>query len=331
MFSVTPPTSSSASSSPPTGYRIGVDGGGTKTELILVDDRGEIIARHLAPGTNPSIAGPQRAREILEEALRTLLGTSPMSLGPSCDSAISSTLLCMAGSPSFWQETASTLTASGLPLPTSHSALPPLGAVTATDDSLPVLELATDGRPGLVLHGGTGSFIAARDPSGKTHYAGGLGWRFGDEGSGHELGRLAIARALLELQGWSPGTSLARLIRTHTGQSDAPAVTRWFYQHAEPNRQIAALALAVLDLAEHGDEHAAHIVHEACLPLLMLAENVAARLFPVSQLAHLPAGLSGPILTHPFVQSFLRARTVLPLAPVTAAPIEGVRRLLLRA
>jgi N-acetylglucosamine kinase-like BadF-type ATPase len=320
---------------PPNSYKIGVDGGGTKTELILVDEHGEIVTRHLAPGCNPSIAGPARAREILTGALRALLATSPLALGPSSPSAfaISSTLLCMAGAPEFWQETAAALSETSFAshLSTLNTPRPRLGAVSAVDDSLPVLELATGARPGLVLHGGTGSFVAARDPSGKTHYAGGLGWRFGDEGSGHEIGRLAIARALLELQGWAPGTSLAHLVRKHTDlPSDARAITRWFYQHAEANRQIAALAPAVLDLAEHGDEHAAHVVRDACLPLLALAERVAAKLFSVTTLSHLPAGLSGPILTHPVVQTLFRARTVLPLETIAAPPIEGVRRLLLR-
>jgi len=318
---------------PPTSYKIGVDGGATKTELIFVDDRGGIVARHLAPGCNPNIAGPARARETLTAALHTLLATSPLASPVSplagnlrslvtghCPLVISSTLLCMAGAPEFWQETAATFSAGKT-----------FGTVTAFDDSLPVLELATNGHPGLVLHGGTGSFVAARDPSGKIHYAGGLGWRFGDEGSGHEIGRLAIARALLELQGCSSGSTLAQLIRAHSGQpADARAITRWFYQHAEPNRQIAALAPAVLDLAEHGDEHAARVVRDACLPLLALAERVAAKLFAVTELSHLPAGLSGPILNHPFVQTLFRACTILPLTAISAAPIEGVHRLLSR-
>ncbi len=319
--------------------KIGVDGGGTKTELILVDERGEIVARHLAPGCNPNIAGPDRAREILLAALHALL-TEPShptsSFTPhSSPFTLHSVLLCMAGAPEFWQETAALLnaasgSASGLQLPNLNVPLPPLAAV-ALDDSAPVLELATAGHPGLALHGGTGSFVAARDPYGKIHYAGGLGWRFGDEGGGYEIGRLAIARGLLELQGWSPGTSLAQLLQKHTGlPRDSRAITRWFYQHAEPNRQIVALAPAVLDLAEHGDEYAQLVVRDACLPLLTLAERVAAKLFPVTALAHLPAGLSGPILTHPFVQTLFRARTILPLAPIVEPPIEGVRRLLLR-
>lgn len=44
--------------------------------------------------------------------------------------------------------------------------------------------------PELVLHAGSGSFVAARGLDGAVHYAGGLGWKFGDAGSGFEIGRL---------------------------------------------------------------------------------------------------------------------------------------------
>ena len=71
------------------------------------------------------------------------------------------------------------------------------GKVVACDDSRPVLELATGGKPGLVLHAGTGSFVAAQAPDGTLHYAGGTGWRFGDPGSGYDLGLLrAVTNAV---------------------------------------------------------------------------------------------------------------------------------------
>ena len=145
-------------------FKIGVDGGGTKTECILVDARGAIVARHLAPGCNPSIAGHEQARLVVTDALCALLDSVTPRPRPAA------TLLCMAGSRTFWQEFAANLT--------------DFGQVTVADDSLPVLELATRGEPGLVLHAGTGSFVAARAPDGSVHYAGGLGWRFGDPGSG---------------------------------------------------------------------------------------------------------------------------------------------------
>lgn len=296
-------------------YKIGVDGGGTKTECILVDGQGGIVARHTAPGCNPSVVGPEQARLVVTDALCQLVAAfNPPAASPGA--RIEKTLLCMAGSRSFWQEFAASLTDSG--------------QVTVTDDALPVLELATDGGPGLVLHGGTGSFVAARAPDGVVHYAGGLGWRLGDPGSGYEIGRRAIARALLELQGWAPPSRLAATVRDHTRLPDAGAITRHFYHSAEPNRQITALAPAVLRLAEEGDLTAHQLVVDACQPLLELAQQVAARLFPDTPFDTLRAGLSGPILTHPTVVAALTPRSPLPLRPLTARPIEGVRRLLAR-
>ncbi|HXA14337.1 MAG TPA: BadF/BadG/BcrA/BcrD ATPase family protein [Opitutaceae bacterium] len=292
--------------------KIGIDGGGTKTECILIDARGEVLARHTAPGCNPSIIGPERARETLRSALRGLaVGQSPP--------VIVRTLLCMAGNRTFWQETAAAFTAEKI-----------YGPVKAVDDSLPVIELATGNAPGLVLHAGTGSFVAARDAAGKVHYAGGLGWRLGDPGSGYELGRLAIVHALIELQGWAPPSRLSKVVRDATQLADAGAITRFFYQHADSNQQIAALAPAVLRLAAEDDPAAHQLVLDACQPLLDLAQRVAARLFPDTPPKQIRAGLSGPILTHPAVTSALAARSPLSLFKVAEPPIEGVRRLLLK-
>ena len=292
--------------------KIGVDGGGTKTDLILIDVRGEIVGRHLAPGCNPNIVGPDAARATLAEALRTLVVAQP-------PVSVTHTLLCMAGAPEFWQETAAALGTDGN-----------YGRVAALDDSRPVLELATGGRPGLVLHGGTGSFVAAQAPDGTIHYAGGLGWRFGDPGSGYDIGRRAIGRALLELQGWQLSTNLSALLRTHTSLVHAADITRFFYHHSEPNRQIAALAPALLRLAEEGD-HAAHqIIADSVTALLQLAEDVVTQKFAGCNRDTLRAGVSGPILCHPAVQKVLTTYASLTLRPLTEPPIEGVRRLLVR-
>ena len=298
-------------------FKIGVDGGGTKTECILVDAAGTIVARHLAPGCNPSVAGPEQARAIITDALGALLAEAKVEKP---QGKISATHFFVAGAAGFWREFA--------------ASLKDFGRVSTAADSLPVLELATDGAPGLVLHAGTGSFVAARGPDGAVHYAGGVGWRFGDAGSGYELGRCVIARAILELQGWQPTTPLAGLVREHTQlgpAADAGSVTRYFYTHAEPNRVIAALAPGVLKLASEGEATALALAVESAAELLALATRVAEKLFPDAPLHSIRAGLSGALLTHPAVVAALAARTPLPLQPITAPPIEGVRRLLVRS
>ena len=300
--------------------KIGVDGGGTKTECILVDASGEIVARHLAPGCNPSQTGPEKARSILTDALTALLAQSKIE---NLISKITATLLCMAGNRAFWRETA--------------DGVKNYGQITTTDDSHPVLELATGGAAGLVLHAGTGSFVAARDPDGAVHYAGGLGWKLGDPGSGFDLGRRAIAFALLELQGWpASGTTklspLAKALCAHTGLADYGANLRLFYNLPEANAKIAAFAPRVLELAAQDCGPAQQVVADSITELARLADQVIHQLFPQPP-AKLPCGVSGRILNSApaaFALRSLASKLNWPveLRFIDTPPIEGVRRLL---
>ena len=306
-------------------YKIGVDGGGTKTECVLVDRAGNMVACHIGTGCNPSVVGSAAAASILNAALSSLraqaathaTGTQGLPAGE--PDLITDTLLCMAGSRGFWQEFAAGLTG--------------FGRVVTGDDSLPILELATHGHAGLALHSGTGSFVAARAPDGSVHFAGGLGWRFGDPGSGYDLGRRALAQGLLELQGWAPPSRLGPAVRAYAelgGAANASVLASHFYTHAHSSRYIAAFAPTVLRLAGERDEPARRIVLESTGALLDLAISVATKLFSASQLKTVDAGLSGPILNHPLAVEAFAARSPFALAPITETPIEGVRRMLQR-
>lgn len=293
-------------------FRIGVDGGGTKTECILVDKQGAVAARHLAPGCNPSLVGGESARAILLDALNALLAgfQSPV---------VERVLLCMAGSQTFWQETADALTS--------------YGRVETASDSLPVIELATRGGPGLALHAGTGSFVTARAPDGSVHYAGGLGWRFGDPGSGYDLGRRGIARALLELQGWATSTTLAAELCKHTGLGDYTANSRFFYRDPEANATIAAFAAQVVELAEQDCAPASEIIAASLAGFAGPVGAVLRRHFPDATVtAPVPSGVSGTLLNRRPCWSALHTLATaqswpVQLQPVTDRPIEGIRRL----
>ncbi|MDP2137435.1 MAG: BadF/BadG/BcrA/BcrD ATPase family protein [Candidatus Didemnitutus sp.] len=297
-------------------HLIGVDGGGTKTELILVDPAGVIVARQATSGCNPSHVGAEPAAEVVKAALQALVADAPLA---GAKDSIAATHLYMAGSPEFWT--------------TFAAALSGYGHVTASPDSLPALELATDGAPGLVLHAGTGSFVAARAPDGSIHYAGGLGWKLGDPGSGFELGRRGIAHALLELQGWSGPSELSVVLKKHTGLADSFAITRHFYGAADANAQIAAFAPRVIALAQSGCQPAQAIVVETLSGLVAQARLVTDKLFSATPV---PCGVSGAVLNNPVAVCALRAIAETNQWPVdfrfiTDAPIEGVRRLLARA
>jgi len=288
--------------------KIGVDGGGTKTEFILTDRGGSVVARHIATGCNPSVVGPTRAREILTTAL--------LAATENCQTEISSTLLCMAGSPDFWREFAAKLTG--------------FGKVDSVTDAVPVLELATTDKPGLVMHAGTGSFVALHAPDDTIRYAGGLGWRIGDPGSAQDIGRRGVARGLAELQGWAEKSALSPALAEVFGADTPSIITAALHQNPEPNQLIGSFAAKVSQFAAAGDTAAREVVLTSCTELLACAELAALRVFPSAGLRTLPSGLSGPILIQPFVVEALRVRTQLKLTPVTEPAIEGVRRLLLK-
>lgn len=295
---------------------IGVDGGGTKTELILVDGEGHVLARHVGPGCNPSQVGPEKARTQLTEALDALLGAARL---PEPRPAVTRTLLCLAGNRDFWRETA--------------AALKGYGSVSTVDDSRPVLELATEGRPGLVLHAGTGSFVAARTFDGTIHYVGGLGWKLGDPGSGFDLGRRAIAAAMLELQRAPTAPSpLAQALQAHTQLPTYSENSRFFYNDATANAVIAAFAPRVIELATAGCAPAQQALADSVADFARQADEVLRRLFPKTS-APLPCGVCGRILNSPPAATLLHAEATRRQWPVElrfieTAPIEGVRRLL---
>jgi glucosamine kinase len=296
---------------------IGVDGGGTKTELILVDAEGRTLASHVGPGCNPSQIGPDKARGMLAAALETLLAQSKIEQPKP---GVTHTLLCMAGNRDFWRETA--------------AALKGYGTVSAVDDSRPVLELATAGQPGLVLHAGTGSFVAARAPDGSIHYVGGLGWKLGDPGSGFDLGRRAIAVAMIELQRAPAAPSpLAQALEAHTKLQGYSANSRFLYNDSGANAVIAAFAPKVIELAAAECGAAQQAVADSITDLARQADDVLHRLFPKSA-TRLPCGISGRILNSApatFALRSLAAKLNWPveLRFIETSPIEGVRRLLL--
>lgn len=300
---------------------IGVDGGGTKTEMILVDSAGNLVARHSAPGCNPNQVGADEAGRRLRAGLAALMDLVPAAAGRP---PIARTLLCMAGAPTFWRELAATL--------------PDCGAVETGPDSLPVLELATGGAPGLALHAGTGSFIAARAPDGSIHYAGGLGWKLGDPGSAFDVGRRAIARGLLELQGWAPATPLGDALMAHTGLVGNAEITRHFYASDNGNALVAGFAPRVTELAAAGCHPAQVALAESLAELAEQAGLVLARLFPPAKTGaadpRVPVGLSGALLNTAPAVAALHALAGnrgwrVAFHPVAEPPIEGVRRLLL--
>ena len=84
--------------------RIGVDGGATKTALIMTDLQGRILRERTGPGCSPSHLGPDGARALIQRLLHDLISGIP-----GIRHQIDQTRLFMAGSPEFWSDFAANL------------------------------------------------------------------------------------------------------------------------------------------------------------------------------------------------------------------------------
>ncbi len=93
---------------------------------------------------------------------------------------------------------------------------------------------------------------------------GGWGYLLGDEGSGFDMGRMALQAVLRARDGRGKPTALTRACAQKLGEPVWEAIER-LYQGGRP--LIASFAPCLIETAESGDEVAADLCHQAARSL----------------------------------------------------------------
>jgi glucosamine kinase len=157
---------------------LGFDGGGTKTECLLANGQGEVLARALAGPSNPMRTGYTRAWFSLSEAADVVLSRQKIRAG---DISAVCAGVGGAGRPGVAKR-----------VTTFFERSFPGARVRVTTDLEIAFEAAFGTGEGILLLAGTGSAAFGRDASGRTARAGGRGPWFSDEGSAFDMGRRAF-------------------------------------------------------------------------------------------------------------------------------------------
>jgi N-acetylglucosamine kinase-like BadF-type ATPase len=200
-----------------------------------------------------------------------------------------------------------------------------LAEIEIVGDMVIALEAAFGSGPGVIVIAGTGSIAYGRNSKGQTARAGGWGFAISDEGSGHWIGRTAVAAAL---GAWdeNPGQDvrlievLLRSWHLETIEQLVPAA------NATPPPDFAALFPSVLSSAESGDRIACDALTRAGTHLANLAGTLLRRLF--SNSGAVPVAMSGGVFaSSPLVrQVFYNTLSSLhPNAVLNPSVIEPVR------
>lgn len=265
---------------------LGIDGGGSKTSCLIGDET-TVLGTGSAGGSNVVRVGEAQARESLASAIRqacTVANLKPSEITGVCVG------LAGAARPEVSQPVRAMISEI-ISSEGAHRSIDPED-ITVVGDMVIALAAAFGEGPGVIVIAGTGSIAYGRSREGQIARAGGWGFAVSDEGSGHWIGRTALASSLRagdESQTEHP-TTLDGLMKSWKIETREKLVMA---ANATPPPDFAALFPSVLALADSGDPIARDVLTQAGTQLANLAGIVIRRLF--SDSGSVPVAMSGGV------------------------------------
>jgi len=286
---------------------LGFDGGATKTECVLIDEAGNILASGRSGASNPGLVGFERAMEEIKKAAQA--AASEAGVKPD---AISALCAGIAG--------VGTVKAADRMRSLLAAAFPSVVMKVCTD--LEIALAATGTGPAIVLIAGTGSSAMGRGVNGEVQRAGGLGPQVGDQGSARDVARKAVAAARSELDRSGEESALGKQLKRQLG------IANWRefenrIGNAPPEQVYPQLFPVVANAADARDPMAREILRAAANDLGALVKTLADDL----NLQHVPFRLAktGGMIGHcAFFDNELdsRLREATPTAKIGLLPIS---------
>ena len=245
-------------------FFIGVDGGGTKTKAVLIDELGNMVGSAIGGSTNIQAVGGESLQKEMFSILNRLIGNAKKDAGD-----IRYIVMGLAGAGRV-----SDRKHIGAFFETSEYG----GKVVVESDAVIALAGAFANQPGIILIAGTGSICFGKGADGEIVRAGGWGYLLGDEGSGYAMGRDGIVAALKDLDGRGMTTSLRGILEKRYDLDSIDEIIPLIYSGEIDRKSIAEFAIDVFDQANKGDEKAKAIVASTGLELGLLVKAVSERL-----------------------------------------------------
>ena len=290
---------------------VGVDGGGTRTRVLVADDQGREIVSVEGAGSAVRPGEAERSADVIAALVRDALAASDMN-------HVTPKVVCIG--------------VAGVGRDTERQAL--WRALASRDvaeevvvhaDATVALDDAFGEGPGVLLIAGTGSVAFGRGPTGNFARCGGWGPFFGDEGSGSWIGRKALSVVTAAADGREPETALTGAVLTAAEVNDVSELVAW--AAAATPSTLATLAPVVMSVADSGDLRANALLTLSVEELMLHLRTLARQLF-VDERAAVPVALAGGLMIR---GSALRKRlehrlkSAVPGAQIRAEEVVPVR------
>lgn len=270
---------------------LGVDGGGTKTQIVLINEAGETVGEGLDGASNPLRVGIETAVSNIFTAVDAACDQANLNRGD-----IAAATLGIAGvrREDLRQRIYERFI--------REQDLKFLEVLTDADIAL---YGATRGKAGLVVIAGTGSICIGQNDKGEKATAGGWGPLAGDEGGGAGISRRALQAIAKASDGRAPATELSEAAVNYFRAARLEDLSVAIYAPQVDNARIAGFAKAVVETAQRGDTVAAGVLAEAGRELAIAAVAVIRRLklerrkFPIARVGGIFR--AGELLAEPFM------------------------------
>jgi len=295
---------------------LAIDGGGSKTDVVLVDTQGQVIAQVQGPSSQPQILGIPRSLAVLDDlAERVRLAAGLPAGEPLADHAA--------------------VYLAGMDLPQEIAAIEPLlrarawaESLVVDNDTFAVLRAGTQALDAVAVVCGTGVNCVGRNAAGEQARFAALGEITGDWGGGHHLGQKALWHATRGDDGRGPATALQQAVATHFGQPDAISVGIAIHFEEISNDRLNELAPVVFSIAATGDAIAGRLVDRMASEIALFATVSMRRLGLLDRPVDLVLGGGvargrDPRLLDQLGRQVLAANPRTSIVVVDAAPVVG--------
>lgn len=298
---------------------LGIDGGGTKTHAVLLNEFGELIGEGFSGASNPLRVGIERAAANILKAAEN-----------ACDSAnrirsdIGAIVCGLAGvrredlRHSICQRVSESFR---------------VKSVEVFTDAEIALYGVNSGKAALVIIAGTGSVCLGRNEKGEKAFAGGWGPLAGDEGGGAGIARRALQAIAKASDERGIPTILSRHAAEYFRASTPEDVVVAIYSPQTDNAKIAGFARYVVESAKENDKISIEILKEAGFELGLAAYAVIKKLklqkkaFPIGYVGSIFK--AGNLITEPLLETVHKIApkaflTAPKLFPAQAAAVMAV-------
>ncbi len=296
---------------------LGVDGGGTKTDAVIVDMHDQVLGQGTAGPSNPLRIGIANAAAAVREAIDKACAAARVRRED-----IVAAQIGLAG-------------ARRLELRARiREALGNIGIadLEVVGDADIALYGSTDGGSGIVVIAGTGSVCSGVNTRGKRVWAGGWGPIAGDEGGGAWIARRALRAIAHASDGRGQKTSLTSAACAYFHVTAPDDLSTAIYAPTITNERLAGFGKQVIDSALAKDPVAREIIREAARELSLMVTAVIRNLkleserFPVAYVGGV-FNASGELIIGEMREQIKQIAPAAFLAPPVVPPAVAAARM----